>query len=72
MPIATMLMCISERRPKSILRLLQAVHTNVRRSADEQFREGLGLVLLDLGDRKCHSMELETGFGGWYTASQGI
>ncbi len=43
-----------------------------RGGADGEFRGRLGMVLLDMGDRKCGAVELEGGHGGRRAAEEGV
>ena len=43
-----------------------------RRGADDQLRDRLGLVLLDLGDGERGAVELEARDGGGYLAAEGV
>ena len=43
-----------------------------RYGADVKFRKGVGLVLLDVGDRECCAMELEGRHGRRYLAKENV
>jgi len=61
-----------QRRPGQVLAALQAVAADVRRGADGQLREGVGLVLLDVGDGEERPVELEVGAAGGDFAEEGV
>lgn len=54
-----------QRVPGQVLRSLPEMAHDERRGPDDQFRAGLGLVLLDLGHRGRGPVELEGRHGGW-------
>ena len=41
-------------------------------SADEQLRDGLGVVLLDVDDGECDAVGLEEGRGEWDFADEDV
>lgn len=45
---------------------------NVRRGANVFFRARVGLVLLDMANRKCDAVELYSRHGGWNFAATGV
>jgi len=61
-----------QRGPVQVLAALQTVAADVRGGADGQLREGMGLVLLDVGDGEERAVELEVGIAGWHLAEEGV
>ena len=72
MPLRNMHLRPRERRPVQLQQRLQDLAADQRRGANEQLREGLGMVLLDLGHRECGAVELEGGDAGGHAAEEGL
>ena len=65
-----MLLLTGQRRSKHLQRRLQAMADDERYGANVELREGMGLVLLDLGHGKFGAMELEGRHAGRHFAAE--